>query len=259
MPMSFAALSAESFKMNKYNYDLHIHSCLSPCGDNDMTPANIAGMAAVKGLQIAALTDHNSTKNCPAFFKACKAYGIIPVGGMELTVAEDIHLLCLFRTLEASTAFGEAVEGYKIPVKNKPEIFGRQLVMDEEDNILFEEENLLLNATALSLDEGTKLCREMGGVCWPAHIDRQSNGAVAILGAFPDWLGYTAFEVSNSGSREAEMQKNPCLEKLTCVQSSDAHYLWDISEAGNTVMLDDEPYSGDFVRNKLIDMLGGAV
>ena len=78
--------------MNKYYYDLHIHSCLSPCGDDDMTPANIAGMAALKGLQILALTDHNTVKNCPAFYKACRKHGIIPVAGMELTVSEDIHL-----------------------------------------------------------------------------------------------------------------------------------------------------------------------
>ena len=243
--------------MNRYNYDLHIHSCLSPCGDNDMTPANIAGMAAVKGLQIAALTDHNSTKNCPAFFKACKAYGIIPVAGMELTVSEDIHLLCLFRTLESAMEFGDKVEEYKLPVRNKPDIFGRQLIMDTGDTVLGEEENLLLNATALSLEDGTKLCRSMGGVCYPAHIDRPSNGAVAILGTFPDWLGYTAFEVSNAGSESEEKDKNPCLKDLRCVKNSDAHYLWDISETGNTVELDDEPYSSAFVRERLIDMLEG--
>ena len=243
--------------MNKYNYDLHIHSCLSPCGDNDMTPANIAGMAAVKGLQIAALTDHNSTANCPAFFKACKAYGIIPVAGMELTVSEDIHLLCLFDSLEAAMEFGNAVRGHMMPVKNRPEIFGHQYVMDEEDNILSEEENLLINATDLSLDEGSALCREYGGVCYPAHIDRTSNGAVAVLGTFPDWLSYTAYEISGSGHRESLEIAYPVLKSLRSVKSSDAHYLWDISEAGNTVELDDEPYSGDFVRERLIEYLSG--
>lgn len=241
--------------MNKYYYDLHIHSCLSPCGDNDMTPANIAGMAAVKGLQIVALTDHNSTANCPAFFKACRNYGIIPVAGMELTVAEDIHLLCLFRDLCSAMAFGEEVDKHKINIKNRPDIFGRQLVMDHEDNIIREEENLLLNATMLSLEDGTKLVKKFGGVCYPAHIDRTSNGAVAILGAFPDWLGYTAYELSGKGVKSDEEEKNPCIKNLKCVVSSDAHYLWDMSEAENYFMLDDEPYSSSYVRNKLIDML----
>lgn len=91
--------------MNKYYYDLHIHSCLSPCADNDMTPCNIAGMAAIKGLNIVALTDHNSTKNCRAFFTAAKRHGIIAVAGMELTTAEDVHIVCLFPTLEAAENF----------------------------------------------------------------------------------------------------------------------------------------------------------
>ena len=82
--------------MNRYYYDLHIHSCLSPCGDNDNTPNNIAGMATLCGLNIVALTDHNSCKNCPAFFAAAKKYGIIPIAGMELTTSEDIHIVCLF-------------------------------------------------------------------------------------------------------------------------------------------------------------------
>ncbi len=220
-----------------------------------MTPANIAGMAAVKGLQIVALTDHNSTANCPAFFKACKAYGIIPVAGMELTVSEDIHLVCLFRDLESAMAFGDEVEGHKINIRNRPDIFGRQIIMDEADNVIGEEENLLLNATLLSLDEGTKLVRSFGGVCYPAHIDRTSNGAVAILGVFPDWLSYTAYEVSTKGDVEAEKKKNPVIKNLKSVVSSDAHYLWDISEAENFFLLDDEPYSSSLVRNKLIDML----
>ena len=243
--------------MNKYYYDLHIHSCLSPCGDDDMTPANIAGMAALKGLQILALTDHNTVKNCPAFFKACRKHGIIPVPGMELTVSEDIHLLCLFRTLEAAMEFGKRVDEYKIPYENRPEIFGHQLLMDSEDTVLGEEKDLLLNATMLSLSEGTALCRECGGVCYPAHIDRTSNGAAAILGAFPDWEGYTAYEVSGSGSRTAEEEKFPVLKSMPCVKSSDAHYLWDISEADNYFELCDEPYSSQLVRDKLIDLLEG--
>ena len=83
----------------RYYYDLHIHSCLSPCGDNDMTPDSIAGMGELNGLDIMALTDHNTLKNCPAFFKAAYRHGIIPVAGTELTTAEDIHAVCLFATL----------------------------------------------------------------------------------------------------------------------------------------------------------------
>ena len=154
-------------------------------------------------------------------------------------------------------AFDEVIATHRMKIKNRPEIFGRQQVVDEEDNFIREEKYLLLNATTLSLDEGTDLCRECGGVCYPAHIDRTSNGAVAILGTFPDWEGYTAYEVSNSGSRTEEEEKFPILKDLPCVKSSDAHYLWDISEADNYFELSDEPYSSQLVRDKLIDLLEG--
>lgn len=243
--------------MSKYYYDLHIHSCLSPCADDDMTPANIAGMAAVKGLQIAALTDHNTTANCPAFFAACKRHGIIPVAGMELTTSEEIHLLCLFSGLEEAMAFGDEVARSRAGVRNRPDIFGHQYVMDENDNILSEEENLLINATQLSLAEGTALCRKHGGVCHPAHIDRDSGGVIAVLGVFPREPGYTSYEISSSGSREEILQSHGMLERLTCVKSSDAHYLWDISEAENSFEINDEPYSGALVRRNLIRLLSG--
>ena len=104
--------------MNKYYYDLHIHSCLSPCGDDDMTPNNIAGMGVLNGLNIMALTDHNTSKNCPAFFKAAKKNGIIPIAGMELTTAEDIHVVCLFKDLDTALNFDGMVDSRRIKYHN---------------------------------------------------------------------------------------------------------------------------------------------
>ena len=112
--------------MSRYYYDLHIHSCLSPCADNDNTPNNIAGMAKLAELDIVALTDHNSVKNCPAFFEAAERYGIVPVAGMELTTSEDIHMICLFERLEDALVFGDEIDKRRMPVKNRPEIFGDQ-------------------------------------------------------------------------------------------------------------------------------------
>ena len=116
--------------MSLYTYDLHVHSCLSPCGDEDNTPNNLAGMATLNNIQIMALTDHNTTKNCPAFFAACKRYGIIPIPGMELTTSEEIHVVCLFPTLEDAMAFNEAVDSRREKFPNRTDIFGDQLIMD---------------------------------------------------------------------------------------------------------------------------------
>ncbi|MBO5102004.1 MAG: PHP domain-containing protein, partial [Clostridia bacterium] len=136
--------------MNRYYYDLHIHSCLSPCGDEDNTPNNIAGMASLCGLNIVALTDHNTTKNCPAFFTAARRHGIIPIAGMELTTSEDIHVVCLFEELDDAMAFGEFVQTKRVLIKNRVEIFGEQTVLDGEDNPIGTEEYFLPNATEIS-------------------------------------------------------------------------------------------------------------
>jgi len=243
--------------VSRYYYDLHLHSCLSPCGDDDMTPANIAGMASLKGLGLLALTDHNTTKNCPAFFAACRKLGIVPVAGMELTTLEDIHLVCLFPDLESAMSFGDAVESRRSPVKNQPEIFGRQIIMDSEDMVLGEEDNILLFATDLSLEEGKSLCESYGGAAYPAHIDRESNGIVAILGDVPEDGGFYAYELNSADSEEEYTSRFPHLTSMRRLVSSDAHYLWDISEAENFIDIDDEPYSSDTVRRNLIKMIKG--
>ena len=245
--------------MSLYRCDLHVHSCLSPCGDDDMTPGNIAGMASLNGLQIVALTDHNSTKNCPAFFKLARAYGLIPVAGVELTTSEDVHAVCLFRNLEDAMAFGEWIEGRRMRIKNEPDIFGHQIVVNDHDEVCGEEEYLLINAVNVSLDEAFDEVTRRGGVCYPAHIDRSANGMIAMLGDFPPEPAFTAFELNDIASLKDTKLRFPIIGErgLVHVASSDAHYLTDISEQGFEIELDDEPYSSDRVRNALIDHLLG--
>lgn len=243
--------------MSRYLTDLHIHSCLSPCGDDDMTPGNIAGMAVLNGLQIVALTDHNTAKNCPAFFRAAKGYGLIPIAGMELTTAEDIHVVCLFRTLEDALDFDRFVETRRFPIKNKPAIFGRQLLIGENDEIVGEEEILLINAVNISIEEAHREVSSRGGVCYPAHIDRSANGIIAMLGDFPPDPHFTAFELNDAASLDDMKQRHPIVSErqLVHVAASDAHYLTDIAEDGFPLELDDEPYSSALVTNRLIDHL----
>ena len=149
--------------MSAYRYDLHLHSCLSPCADDDMTPYNIAGMAMLLGLQLLALTDHNSAKNCPAFFSACREYGLVPVPGMELCTAEEIHLICLFPSLADAMAFDAEVETTLSPIKNRPEVFGRQWILGEGDTVIGEYDKLLIAASALPLSEAAALCEAYNG------------------------------------------------------------------------------------------------
>ena len=161
--------------MLSLSYDLHIHSCLSPCGDDDMTPANIAGMASLIGLDIIAVTDHNSCKNCPAVMEACKEYGITVIPGMELTTSEEVHVVCLFESLTDAMAFDSYVSSQLIPFPNKKEIFGNQFLLNSRDELIGEEKNLLINATNISFDEVYELTKAYHGVMIPAHIDKNST------------------------------------------------------------------------------------
>ncbi len=242
--------------MKRFYYDLHVHSCLSPCADNDNTPNNLAGMASLCGLNIVALTDHNTTKNCPAFFTAARRYGIIPVAGMELTTSEDIHVVCLFESLDDAIKFGEAVNSRRILIKNKVEIFGEQLIMDENDITIGYDEYLLSNATTISVDEAPALVRQFGGICYPAHIDRDSNGIIAVLGTVPDSLGFKAVEFKDK-SRISDYKERYSLDGIICVIDSDSHYLTDLCDAENYFELDAHSDDEESVRRQLFLLLRG--
>ena len=240
--------------MKKYYYDLHIHSCLSPCGDNDSTPDSIAGMGELNGLDIMALTDHNSSKNCPAFFTAAARYGIIPIAGMELTTSEDIHVVCLLETLEGAMEFDTALDGKRMPMKNRPDIFGEQLITDGDDNIIGKEDSLLSFATALSLEDVPREVAQYGGICYPAHVDRPSNGAIAVLGAFPETPYFSCAEIHNPEKvREYRGIKVPADKHI--IISSDAHCLTDIRDAQACFELDCVREDTDAVRKRLFEFL----
>ncbi len=239
--------------MSSYYYDFHIHSCLSPCGDDDMTPANIAGMATLAGLQLVALTDHNSCKNCPAFFEAAARYGLIPIAGMELTTAEDIHLVCLFDTLENAMAFDAEVATRRIRIPNRPDIFGNQRILDAEDNLIADEPDLLTNATTFSLEEAEAVVRYYGGGVYPAHIDREANGIIAMLGTLPEEPTFFAAEFADSEKVCDYRARYPVPEQILI--GSDAHYLTDIPDAAHRITLQGD--TPEAIRRRLIRLLRG--
>lgn len=241
--------------MNRYYYDFHIHSCLSPCGDDDMTPANIVGTATLAGLNIVALTDHNTAKNCPAFFKFAKKYGIVAVAGMELTTSEDIHIICLFEKLDDAMSFDKEIEKHRVLVQNRPEIFGKQQILDDEDRVVGEEEFLLINATNISVENVSEVVSSFGGICFPAHIDRESNGIVSVLGSFPEDYDFNCYEMYNADSYDEYEKQFPHLKSKLRLIGSDAHFLWDIRDAKDYIELDDEPYSSELVRKRLFEYL----
>jgi len=211
--------------MPSFFYDLHMHSCLSPCADDDMTPNNICMMAKLKGLDIIAVTDHNSAKNLPAVKAVADQVGVMLLPGIEITTREEVHMLAYFESVEKAQEMGLFVRDHLLPMKNKPDFFGHQLVMNEDDEVIEEEDALFIGATTLPMDELAQKARELGGVPVPAHINRGSNGLLINQGFVPPWLNFATLEVT------AHM---PCDENATkgCLQihDSDAHNLGDMHE-----------------------------
>jgi hypothetical protein len=219
--------------MLSLSYDLHVHSCLSPCGDNEMTPANIAGMAFVKGLDVIALTDHNSSKNCEAVKKAAESYGLTVLCGMELTTQEEVHVVCLFSELKKAMRWDSYVYERLLKIPNDADIFGKQLVMDAEENILYEEPYLLINATDIAFDSVFSLVKSFGGVAFPAHIDKTSNSLISNLGFIPPESSFNCVELKNPDNFKRLSGQFPYLCSCKVLINSDAHYLQDISEPVN--------------------------
>lgn len=211
-------------------YDLHLHSCLSPCGDDDMTPANIAGMASIKGLDVIALTDHNSCKNCPAAMFQGREYGVIVIPGMELCTAEEVHVICLFPALENALAFDDYVYEHMLPIKNREAIFGKQQIMDENDKVTGTVENLLINATDITFDDAFSLTASYGGIAYPAHVDKSSTSVLSNLGFVPPDSTFTCAEFHDLKNLHRIQKEHPYFLQCNIVSSSDAHYLGDIRE-----------------------------
>lgn len=240
--------------MKRYYYDLHIHSCLSPCADDDNTPNNILGMAKLCGLDVLALTDHNSCKNCPAFFEVAKQYDIVPIAGMELTTSEDIHVVCLFEALDDAMRFDDYIDQNRIKVKNKPQIFGNQTVLDKNDEPICEIESLLINATNISITDVGETVAGFGGICYPAHIDREANGIIAVLGSLPVDTPFKLYELHDKANIEKYSDAYD-IPSGRFVISSDAHYLTNMRDGENYFELDENLQDPDAIRSSLFELL----
>ncbi len=206
-------------------YDFHIHSALSPCADEDMTPNNIVNMARLKGLSMIAVTDHNSCGNLRAVMQVA-ANDPLVLPGIEIETAEEVHILGYFPSLEQAEAMEKVVKEHLPFIPNRPEIFGRQLYMDADDTVTGEEEGLLVTATTLGVADVFSVVQNLGGVAVPAHIDRGSYSILSNLGFLPPELAIRTVEITAKNRARLEER----YKSLTILTSSDAHYLGDIAE-----------------------------
>lgn len=221
----------------KYFCDLHIHSALSPCADNDMTPNNIVNMAVLCGLNMIAVTDHNSIGNVAAAMKVAKNLPITVVPGMELETVEEVHFVCLFPDIETAQEFDKWLAPFRLPIKNRPEIFGEQLYLNELDEVVGMEENLLVTAVSCSVYDAAPKVRSLGGAIFPAHVDRSSYSVISNLGTVPEDLGFSVVELSKNITKEEALLKFPYLSNYQIITDSDSHYLDTFYEKENPIEL----------------------
>ena len=211
-------------------YDFHIHTCLSQCGDADMTPNNAVNMALIKGLNVIAITDHNACGNAEAAMQVGKENGLIVLPGMEVETCEEIHVVTLFETLEACRAMEAKVQAALPPIENKPAIFGEQWILDADDNCIGEEKRMLVTACGLSIYEVVEAVHTLGGVVIAAHVDKSAYSVISSLGFLPSDLPFDAAELSKNAAGKGWTDGDERLAGLSAIHSSDAHYLGDINE-----------------------------
>ncbi|MCQ2484469.1 MAG: PHP domain-containing protein [Clostridia bacterium] len=221
----------------EFYYDFHIHSCLSPCGDNDMTPYNLVNMAKILGLDIIALTDHNTCQNCKSAIEVGKNIGLTVIPGMELCTSEEAHVVCLFPDADSAMDFSDFVVDGMPAIKNKPAIFGDQFIMDSADGIIGTQEKLLTLASNISISYVYNIVESYGGVCYPAHIDRSSFSVMSNLGMITPDMNFSAVEMTDNADRNKMKSEHPILNGAKIFSGSDAHYLENMKEAQHTIEL----------------------
>lgn len=214
----------------KLFYDFHIHSSLSPCSDNDMTPNNIINMAILKGLDAIAITDHNSFRNVEVARTIAEKTNIVFIPGAEIQTIEDVHMVCLFKTIELALKFEKIINEKRVVIKNNIEKFGNQIILDKNDIKIKEYENLLLTSINITVDELLLLVKKLDGVVIPAHIDREINSIISTLGFIPDEYDFKYVEVSQRESSKKILENKSYKERYNILRNSDAHNLWSINE-----------------------------
>lgn len=221
----------------KLYYDLHIHTALSPCSSDDMTPNNIVNMSILKELDVIGITDHNSTANCRACIEASRGKDILVIAGIELQTVEDVHILCFFKDVDAAEEFDRILDEYRMPLKNDIENYGNQMIMDKDDNHVADYHYPLFLSINITIKKTIELVKNLGGVVVPSHIDRKSFSIISSLGFIPRDYEIGTLELSSESKYEEFIKSYPYLAGYKFIRNSDSHDLFQISERENFMEL----------------------
>jgi 3',5'-nucleoside bisphosphate phosphatase len=243
--------------MNVYKADLHIHSVLSPCGDLEMSPTNIIKRAKEQKLDIIGITDHNSLRHCKLTAELGQRHGIFVLTGVEITTREEVHCLAFFEKPESIDIFQQYIDQSLQYIKNNPQWFGYQVVVDEQERIIEEIDTLLITALNRSIDEIRLKVAELNGIFIPAHVDRPGNGILKQLGFIPDNLHPDTIEIWNKNPRNTFLKTYTGFDKYQLLISSDSHTLQQIGAFYSELEMPHINFNE--VRNALTGCLGRRV
>lgn len=214
-------------------YDLHMHSCLSPCAEDEMTPNNICNMALIKGLELIALTDHNSTRQLPAFAEVAKSLSLHVLYGCEVESSEEVHILALFRGLEDALGFQPWLDEHLPVIENDVDYFGKEEICNANDEVIDHENRLLIVSLDASIETCIDAIHAHGGKVVLAHVLDRVNSITQQLGFIPPDMKYDGIEIKSDEQKQRVLEKHPWIkeEDTYWFIDSDAHRLIDMSEA----------------------------
>jgi predicted metal-dependent phosphoesterase TrpH len=213
-------------------FDVHIHTALSACAENVLSPRQILSRARAARLDVIAVTDHNASANALVAVRLADAYGVRVIPGMEVASREEAHVLVFFEAAAALADFQELIDRGLPAEPNVPAVFGHQLVYDEQDEIVGIDERLRQVGTALTLEQVVAEAHQRGGLAVPAHVYRPRNSLWSQLGAIPAGAGFDAVELSRAHWRERGLRLGDRLAGYYALAGSDAHFLEDVGRFG---------------------------
>jgi hypothetical protein len=222
--------------LRPFKADLHIHTCLSPCTELDMSPKGILTAAKKKEIDIIGICDHNSSENSLAVMNAARKMNINVFPGMEVTSLEEVHVLALFDEINNALKLQENVYE-NLPGENDEDAFGMQVIVNEKEEVMGTNKKLLIGATTIPLEKIIKTIHSLNGIAIASHIDRESFSIIAQLGFIPDNLELDALEISPAITLQEARKRYSDNYPITC--SSDAHYPDDIGKAFTSFLLKD--------------------
>lgn len=208
--------------MKTFKADLHIHTCLSYCAELEMTPKNIVKESEKRGLNIIGICDHNSSENVISVKKCAENMNLDIIGGIEITSKEEVHVLALFDNEKSLYKMQQIIYDNLIETKDE-KIYGDQVIVNENDEVLGFNKNLLLGSVELSIESIVNSIHELGGIAIASHVDRERFGIISQLGFIPEGLVLDALEISNKNRIQDFNNKS-----LPIVTFSDAHSLKEI-------------------------------